>query len=323
MTVALDLTSAVRVLDKTKLLRQEWCAGTLPFDGASAYPWGNKPFDSADFQWVAGYMFTQASYDPIGARYPALASLPNEDQVYPNGDALKDFATPFSAAGGILTIQPRKLTLVEIAIVAKVPALVGRSWLSGAVVTAPFAQTGGYISVTCKLPRLIPGIWPAIWLLPVDGQGKTEIDILEALMIGGVPLLTTSVHTDDTLWAGQQTMTINPGFDGSAGYHEYGAMLGKDFISIYYDRVAVRTFATPKDMVGRSFYLLIDYAIGGVGSWPGPVPAGTTTVPPLIVSDVAAWRFPVAPPLPSPLTTDGLREMIRQAFLAAAAKMVP
>lgn len=315
---ALNLTAATRTLDATKLLSLAWRRGNPAYTSGAKYPWGDPPLSALDV-WTAGYQDTQASWVPGAPQmnYPAWAGLADEAGVFPNGDAIAALgANPFSVAGGHLVVQPRLLTPAEAATLAATPFLAGRTWLSGAAVTAPFSQAGGYFSFTAKLPKIGPGIWPAFWLLPVSGTWPPEIDILEAVEAGTGKLMTTSVHTSDAAWnaANATTYVVPSLFDPSAGFHEYGALVEADFITTFWDRVAVRSVPTPADLVGQPLYMLADYAIGGPGSWPGPLPAGTKTVPPLVISDVGAWTFRAVTPLQAKIAQ-------AQALLSEVAKL--
>src|SRR5215212_4564284 len=56
-----------------------------------------------------------------------------------------------------------------------------------------FSQTYGYFEMRAELPQG-QGLWPAFWLLRVDGQLSSEIDIME--QIGSRPdLRYSSVHS--------------------------------------------------------------------------------------------------------------------------------
>jgi Glycosyl hydrolases family 16 len=303
----LDLSAATRTLTAKQLLTLAWRRGNLPYAGG-AFPWGDPPLSSLT-EWLAGYLDTQASYVPGAPQtnYPALASLTDEAEVYANGDAIATgVGNVFSIVNGALVIQPRSLLPAEVAAVAATPALTGRTIMSGAFCSAPFCQAGGYFEVEAKLPPLIAGVWPApIWLLPMSGAWPPEIDGLEALFINGAPTLTTSIHTTDAAWGAagnQQTVTIPVTFDPTAGLHQYGVLVEADFITTFFDRIAVRSVPTPTDLVNTPLYMICDYAIGGVGSWPGPMAPGTTPGA-LTISDVSAYTGTItagvaAPPAP-------------------------
>lgn len=321
---ALNLAAATRTLTAAQLLSLAWRRGNPPYTDGAAFPWGRPTLANPAMQWMASYLTTQASFVPDAPQddYPAWASLPNEAEVYGNGDAIALLGgSPFSVVGKQLVIQPRPITAAEAATLAATPFLTDRTWVSGACVTAPYSQAGGYFSVTARLPKMGPGLWPAFWLLPVSGAWPPEIDILEAVAPGGAVRMTTSVHTTDAAWnaAHEQTVVVPVGFDPSAGFHEYGVLVD-DHVTTFFDRVAVRSVPTPADLVGSPLYLLLDYAIGGVGSWPGPLLTGTKTVPPLVVSDVGAWIGTIsAGAAPSARA----HVVAAQAHLAAAVKLLP
>jgi hypothetical protein len=326
----LNLAAATRTLTFAQLASLAWRRGNPPYAGG-AFPWGDPPL-SALTEWIAGYLDTQASWMPDApqSNYPAWASLADEAEVYPNGDAIALGSNPFSVVAGQLVVQPRLLTPAETATLAPTPFLAGRTWLSGAGCTAPFSQTYGYFSFTAKLPAITPGIWPAFWLLPVSGAWPPEIDILEAVAPSGALQMTTSVHTNDAAWHAanpEDTGVVPVGFDPAAAFHEYGALVEADFITTFWDRKAVRCVPTPSDIVGAPLYMIFDFAIGGTGSWPGPLPAGTKTVPPLVISDVGAWSGAISagaavPPASAPNAAALALIASAQADLAAAAKLL-
>ena len=58
--------------------------------------------------------------------------------------------------------------------------------------------------------------------------------------------------------------------DTTQAFHTYGLDWEPNTITWYFDGNAIRTVATPSDM-HQPMYLLINLAVGGAGSWPGPV----------------------------------------------------
>ena len=303
-----------------------WQRGNPPYDGNAAYPWGNQPL-SALKNYMAGYLFAEPSFDPTAtqADYPAFCIEPNEVAVYENGDAIALLGkSVMTVVEGQLVITPRLANAAELAAIAATPAAVGRTFLSGAYCTAPYVQGYGYTGVVMKLPKIIAGVWPAAWKLPGTGAQGVEIDVLEALLIDGKLAMTCTVHTNDPAWNAANpdaTAIISVPFDPTAEFIEYGLDFQADSLTFFWGTpgapVAVRSVPTPSDFIGVEFYDIINLALGGVGSWAGPLPAGTTAVGDLTVSTFKAFTGTItagaaAPPVPA-ITVASVQAQLAQA----------
>ena len=120
-------------------------------------------------------------------------------------------------------------------------------------------------------------MWPAIWLLPVDGGWPPEIDIIE--LVGKEP---NKVHhsfhwgplRDGLLpWDLGQTATedhVGENFD--TVYHDFGMEWTPEGIVWTVDGKEThrfgRTEAERKNMPQGPMYLIMNLALGGF--WPGP-----------------------------------------------------
>jgi beta-glucanase (GH16 family) len=203
------------------------------------------------------------------------ATRPGELQAYPNGDAIGQGAlNPFSIETGALAITASKVDAA------------GMPFVSGALSTYPFAQTYGYFEMTAQLPRG-RGLWPAFWLLPADDTWPPEIDVVETL--GHTPGIDyTSIHTRDPAMPRDFTQP-NRVADTSAGFHSYGVDWGPQTITFYFDRRKLLSRPTPADM-HKPFYLTLNLAVGGPGSWPG-TPDGATVFPAkMLIQAVTVWQ---------------------------------
>ena len=229
----------------------------------------------------------------IGAAEPGWSSLPHEEEAYPNGDAIQgDHLDPFSVVGGNLVITASPLPPEAS---ADLPADMPRKFLSGAFNTFPFCQTYGYFEVTAKVPAG-RGLWPAIWLLPADGSWPPEIDAPEVLGDNtGVAYF--SLHTQDHAWIAQQsdsyassvtTDRFRAGTDLAGDFHRYGVDWERDRITFYFDGSRVASRSTPADM-HKPFYLIVNLAVGGKGSWPGRPDNATMFPASLIIKSVDVW----------------------------------
>jgi beta-glucanase (GH16 family) len=165
---------------------------------------------------------------------------------------------PFSVQNGVLTITaaPTPDSISD--------AIGGYDYTSGMLTTHPsFSQTYGYFEIRADMPS-DQGAWPAFWLLPTDGKWPPELDVIE--MRGQNPnTLIMSSHSNET---GSQTSTINNvQVSSTEGFHKYGMLWDKDYVTWYFDDVAVAQTKTPSDM-HDPMYLLVNLAVGGVAGTP-------------------------------------------------------
>jgi beta-glucanase (GH16 family) len=172
---------------------------------------------------------------------------------------------PFFFDDGVLTIRLAKLD--------------GR-WTSGIVQSVNaegegFTQRYGYFEMRAKFPKG-NGIWPAFWLKTVNqftdqSQTRAEIDIIEAYGANDWSGYHATVH----LWPARRP---SPGqlrehwyqgcyervegdmFDGD--WHLYGAEVGPEWVTIYYQRREVGRFPTLVEF-RRPLFILADLALHG------------------------------------------------------------
>jgi beta-glucanase (GH16 family) len=179
-------------------------------------------------------------------------------------------ASSTSAANGVLTIA---------AIPTPNQTL---PYTSGLITTQySFSQTYGYFEIRAQLPAG-GGLWPAFWLLPVDQSWPPEIDAMEAFGDtnpvndeGGHTMIHYASHTPPNnqvcgAW-------FNTGIDITAGFHTYGVDWEPSGITYYFDGTPYAS-CPPNPAANKPFYILINLAVGGMGSWPG-TPSSTTTWP--------------------------------------------
>jgi beta-glucanase (GH16 family) len=288
--------------------------GAWPATNSGVYPLGTPALNTMT-QWIAGYASgawgsplspgTPPTGYEAGVYYPQLSTLPGnyEAEVYFNADAMKYLGGPpvITLDGNSdVVITPRLQTVAEAAFAVKTAALTGQPQIgktlftSGAFCTYPYSIKPPFVmGARVKMPvPMAQGLWPSVWLLPASLQWPPEIDAIEYIETNGAIQLTSSVH--DAALSSTDVISnsgVNPQ-DGLA--HDFWAMVYPDYITIFYDGKAVANFATPVDIATAYFYLIIDYAIAGVGNtWPGPVAPGTTSFPPMTVVDVVALEMPV------------------------------
>jgi beta-glucanase (GH16 family) len=170
---------------------------------------------------------------------------------------------PFTIDNGVLRIEARK-------------DAVGK-WRAGLLCSNDpkgdgFSQQYGYFEMRAKLPGG-PGVWPAFWLAssfnrsdPAAGaDGAIEIDVIE--FYGHNPgAYQSAVH----VWkpgphrAEGSTVTTRLG-EVANGFHNYGVMVEREFITMYFDGVEVWKTKTPPEH-NKPLMLLVNLALGS--GWP-------------------------------------------------------
>ena len=149
----------------------------------------------------------------------------------------------------------------------------GRSYSSGLLSSKrSFNQKYGLFEIRAKIPKG-KGLWPAFWLLPLNGSWPPELDVLEIL--GDNPQkLYVSWHSN----AGGKHTSETKGIDvpdASEDFHTYSVYWTKDFIEWFFDDIQVASKPTPQDF-HQPMYMLVNLAVGG--GWPG-APDKTTQFP--------------------------------------------
>eukprot|EP01121_Diplochlamys_sp_Union-15-3_P017799 TRINITY_DN6347_c0_g1_i2.p1 TRINITY_DN6347_c0_g1~~TRINITY_DN6347_c0_g1_i2.p1 ORF type:complete len:291 (+),score=46.61 TRINITY_DN6347_c0_g1_i2:259-1131(+) len=153
-----------------------------------------------------------------------------------------------------------------------------------------FAQKYGYFEMSARLPGGA-GMWPAFWLDDVDSvknrhlNAGEEIDILE--QYDNSPGLHTTIH----YWNSKPTGvgSISTQCDMFEGWHTYGLDLQPDYLTFYYDRVAIWQVPnkTPgvNDTYNREMYVMVDLAYRTGSDKP---PAGF--IDDMLVQYVRVWQ---------------------------------
>jgi beta-glucanase (GH16 family) len=188
---------------------------------------------------------------------------------------------PFDIDAGILTLQANPTPTADL------PCLMSLPYTSGTIISYPsFTTTYGFFETRAKLPAG-QGLWPAFWLLDENLQWPPEIDIFE--FIGG-QYTTLEMHTHDSnsAYAFGATSTVP---DVSLDFHVYGLDWEADTITWYFDGVQQAQTATAPDL-DQPMYILLNLAVGGTGSWPGPTNSSTVFPANMQVDYVRVWQKP-------------------------------
>ena len=243
----------------------------------------------------------------------------NELEFYcaPTDPAPCDSANPnaFLDGKGHLVIQALR--------VSDAIAPSSNAWTSARLNTANKLASFQYGRIESRMQLPVgPGIWPAFWSLgtdigTVDWPSCGEMDFME------------NVPASGGLGPGIVKSTIHgPGYSGGEGLgkdfklpdgadvttpHTYGAIWSPFMVQFYVDDpknvffvLTARDIPAGKQWVyNHPFFLVLNLAVGGTDSWPGP-PNSTTASPARMVVDyVRAYKSSiVAPPIavtPAPL----------------------
>jgi beta-glucanase (GH16 family) len=210
------------------------------------------------------------------------------DRTLSNNHELEWYADP--GPDGPFRIRDRTLEITA-APAAGLPS--GATFRSGLIMSQRlFTQRYGYFEMRAQLPRGL-GLWPAFWLLPADGSWPPEIDVME--MLGDKPATYyVSVHARPDGQHLDETTAV-PAPDLTTGFHVFGVAWRPDRIGFYLDDALVHETATPSDM-RRPMYLLVNLAVGGPGSWPGPAAPDSTGV--FRIAWIKAWQYRDLPATP-------------------------
>ncbi|MDC0429176.1 glycoside hydrolase family 16 protein [Phycisphaerales bacterium] len=173
-----------------------------------------------------------------------------------------------------------------------------REFTSGHVSTeGKLEQKYGKWEIRAKLPNT-QGMWPAIWLLPVDGSWPPEIDIIE--LVGKEPdTVHHSFHwgplRDGLLpWdLGQTSTNDHDGKNFDTVYHDFGVEWTPEGIIWTVDGRETHRFGTTpeqkKNLPKGPMYLIINLALGGF--WPGPPGEDTKFPSTMEIDHVKIWKW--------------------------------
>ena len=193
------------------------------------------------------------------------------------------------------------------------------SWTSARMTTNGTKQFQyGRVESRMMLP-MGPGIWPAFWALganfeinqfgnpPLPWPACGEIDYMENVPAHGgqgPSRFSSTMHQSSTtgLFSRGQTYTFPAG--DVTGYHTYGAIWSPNMVQFYVDDPANIFFVqTAADIppgntfaFNHTFFLLLNLAVGGEGSWPGPTDATTPNPAVMTVDYVRIYRPSIVPP---------------------------
>jgi beta-glucanase (GH16 family) len=161
-------------------------------------------------------------------------------------------------------------------------------WTSGVVTTQDHVDfTYGYVQVVAQIPKG-DGFWPALWLLPQNGEWPPEIDIMENFGND-----TSNVYlTNHPVGAPQQELIVNTGTDLSTGYHTFAVDWEPGAITWYVDGQAKYTVTS--GVPNMPMYFIANLAIDGTPGRANP-DASTPSSASLDIKSVEIWQHETSP----------------------------
>ncbi len=151
----------------------------------------------------------------------------------------------------------------------------GYNYTSGGVSSqGKFSFLYGKVEWKEQLPRG-KGLWPAIWLMPADGSGQYEIDMLE-LVGNNTFSMYMNYHWQNASGHDQENMTRFAGPDFSADYHTFALQWTLGKMEWLVDGVVEKTITN--NVLNVPMYMYMNTAVGSSATWPG-LPDSTTVFP--------------------------------------------
>lgn len=162
---------------------------------------------------------------------------------------------------------------------------------SGAMTTfGAFDQTYGYFEIRARVPSG-KGLWPALWMLPVDKSWPPEIDIMEFLG-RDIRNVWMTYHWNDASGKKQKDGSGAASADWTKDFHVYGLQWRPGLLVWYLDGVEVKRIVGTH-VPSAPMFLLANLALGG--DWAGP-PDRTTIFPARFEIDyVRAYQYDDVP----------------------------
>jgi beta-glucanase (GH16 family) len=194
------------------------------------------------------------------------------------------------------------------------------SWTSARLNTGHNLRSFHYgrIESSISLP-IGRGLFPSFWALgtnmdSVGWPASGELDFMENVPASGhlgPMMIRSTIHggtSDSSCYCGRQGIGKSYTFPANdpngatvTTFHTYGAIWSANMIQFYVDNPAHVFFvATASDvpseftwLFNHPFYLVLNLAVGGTGSWPGP-PDSSTPSPAVMKVDYVRLYMPAA-----------------------------
>jgi beta-glucanase (GH16 family) len=221
-----------------------------------------RSLDLSRFDLVFDERFANLSVSSLGPGTTWIAHTPWGGDFGDAAFADPQPGFPFGVVDGVGRIEMRKTG--------------NGGWQSGLLATVDpqgegFALQYGYFEMRAKLPAG-PGVWPAFWLDSMTPKTSLdpsiEIDVLEHY--GKFPAAFNSTvavwpKTEATKGWSQMKIVGVPSGTLSRRFHDYGVLVGPQWIVFYFDRVETWRVRTPPEHK-HGLMLLVDLGLGS--GWP-------------------------------------------------------
>jgi beta-glucanase (GH16 family) len=185
----------------------------------------------------------------------------------------------------------------------------------------------GRIEARIKVPDNGDGIWPAFWSVGADyptvsWPASGEIDMMEELgdqpdeVYGHIhgPVAGSTTESYGLPPTGEADYTPPGGQPLGAGFHTYGVDWYPDHVSFFIDGHIYATIYKTQMPSGDTwvfdlpFYLILNVAVGGTGSW-GGAPNSSTVFPATMLVNWVKVYTSTTPPVPAAGTVTGIDSM--------------
>lgn len=142
----------------------------------------------------------------------------------------------------------------------------------------------GKVEVCARFTKTARGGWPAIWMMPAKPiysgwPACGEIDIMEQLNHDGIVYQTIHSHYKNTLGFQKPVPTKTVAYN-KGQFNVYGVEWSPESLTfkvngvttLVYPNLHLADESTKKQWpFDAPFYLILNYALGGVGTWPGAI----------------------------------------------------
>ncbi|HVI52557.1 MAG TPA: glycoside hydrolase family 16 protein [Candidatus Sulfotelmatobacter sp.] len=212
-----------------------------------------RPYQTAT-TWMAHF-----AGDPSQVNFRTLPAN-NEQEIYV--DPSYAGTTPAPLRLDPFTLTPDGLVITATRTPAQLKAALSNfPFYSGMLQSKKlFSQTYGYFEAKAKMPTG-KAMWPAFWMLNVNGAWPPEIDIFEMFDGTKPDKQTMTVHFKTGGYGPHQATYCNISVPGAeTAFHLYGVLWNMERITFYVDRSPVATFATPPGL-NTPMYMLLDLAV--------------------------------------------------------------
>ena len=142
-----------------------------------------------------------------------------------------------------------------------------------------------YVEVCAKFTKMAQGGWPAIWLMPAQPlyggwPNSGEIDVMEHLNKDNSYYIALHTNYIDNLGNKNNPPSSDQLYVNTSEFNTYGMDWNDEEINFYLNGVKKLTYpnlhlsdesSKLQWPFNTTFYLILNHALGGAGTWPGPI----------------------------------------------------